>query len=123
MGTSEQRVVTEAYTRRWPDHFNLVLGAWLVLAPLSGIGAVADTAAWNSYLVGLAVVVFSLAALAHPDAWKERLNLVLGVWLVLAPGSLGFIAQSGPTWNQVVVGFAIGANALRAAAQGPGKFG
>lgn len=71
MGTSEQRVVTEAYTRRWPDHFNLVLGAWLVLAP----------------------------------------------------GPLGFIAQSGPTWNQVVVGLAIGANASRAVAQGPGKLG
>lgn len=93
--------MTEVYVRQSRNHINLLFGTWLVLAPFSGIGAVADAAAWNSYLVSLAVVLLSLAALARPRAWKESINLALGVWLVVAPVVLGFTRQSGPTWNHV----------------------
>lgn len=98
--------------QRWQDWANLVLGIWLVLAPFFGVGMTGNVAAWNSYLLGVLVAIFAAAALARPQQWEEWTNLVLGAWLIVAPFALGFTDQAGPTWNQIIVGLLIGADAL-----------
>jgi hypothetical protein len=113
--------VSEGYARRWADHVNLVVGAWLVIAPLSGIGSVADRVAWNSYLVGLTVALLSLAALARPRAWKPALTLGFAVWLIAAPAVLGFRGGSGPGWNHAIAGVVVGINAWRTLRRGAGR--
>lgn len=102
---------------RWQDWVNLVLGAWLFIAPAVGIGATGDVAAWNSYVAGAAIVTLTVMALARSRIWEEWVNLVIGVWLIVAPFVLGFSDRSNPTWNQIVVGILIGAGALWAALQ------
>jgi len=103
--------------QRWQDWTNVLLGAWLVLAPFIGIGVVSDIAAINSYLIGTAVVLFAFAAINHADLWKEYTNLALGVWLIAAPFVLSFSKLVGPTYNQVIVGLLIGGVALAAILQ------
>ncbi len=98
--------------KRWQDYTNILLGVWLVLTPLFGIGAVSDVAAINSYLTGAAVAIFAIAALARPQMWEEYINLVLGLWLILAPFALGFTNLAAPMWNQIIVGLLIGGAAL-----------
>jgi len=98
--------------QRWQDWINVLLGAWLVLSPFFGIGGTSDVAALNSYLAGAAVAIFAIAALTRPQMWEEYTNIVLGVWLILAPFVLGFTNQAAPMWNQIIVGILIGGAAL-----------
>lgn len=98
--------------QRWQDWLNLLLGIWLVVAPLIGIGAMGGLAAWNAYLFGAIIIVFSVAALNEPHGWEEWTNLVVGLWLIAAPFALGFSAQVGPTWNHIGVGAVVAADAL-----------
>lgn len=120
MKESQSNTIGRAWDRtagRWQDWFNLVLGAWLIVAPFVGIGVTGDVAAWNSYVAGAAVAIFALAAIARPQLWEEWVNLVIGLWLILAPFALGFTDQTAPMWNQIVIGLLIGADALWAAVQ------
>jgi len=100
--------------KRWQDWTNVLLGLWLILAPLVGVGVISDVAAINSYLTGAAVAIFASAALTRPQLWEEYTNLVLGLWLIAAPFVLGFTNLAGPMWNQIIVGLLIGGVALAA---------
>ncbi len=91
----------------WQDWLNVSLGVWLILAPIFGIGQLQDAAAWNSYLMGTVVVVAGGAALVRARPWEEWTNLLVGLWLIVAPFSLHFLAQRDATWNQIVAGVAI----------------
>lgn len=106
---------------RWQDWFNLILGAWLVVAPFAGIGVAGGAAAWNSYIAGAAVAIFAVAAILRPQLWEEWVNLVVGLWLIAAPFVLGFTDQAVVMWNQIIVGLVIGADALWAAVQWSGR--
>src|SRR6266511_1172764 len=46
--------------------------------------------------------------------WKDAVNLVLGVWLVISPWVFGFVADYAPTWNAWVIGVVIAIAALAA---------
>ena len=89
---------------RWQDWVNVSLGAWLIIAPLVGVGQVNDAAAWNSYLMGTLVAVVAAAAIVRVRLWEEWTNLFAGVWLILAPFSLHFVDQPDALWNQIIVG-------------------
>ncbi len=111
--------------QRWQDGVILVLGVWLFFAPfIMTYGPLTGAAAWNSYLIGLAVVIFSAWALRAPmtETWEEWVNVVLGAWLVIAPFALGFYPSlEAAAWNQIVVGILIAADAIWAlAAPSPG---
>ncbi len=106
-------------TQRWQDWLNLLLGAWLFLAPLTGVGAVSDVAAWNSYVFGLGVAIFAIAALYRPQMWEEWVNLVIGIWLISAPFALGFTDQTAVMWNQIIVGLLVGGDAAWVMLQRP----
>lgn len=93
------------------------VGRWLILAPFIGIGANLDVAAVNSSASGAVVAIFAIVALAFPQLWEEWLNLMVGLWLILAPFALGYTDQPGPMWNQIIVGLLIGIDALWVGAQ------
>jgi len=103
--------------QNWQDWTIILLGAWLILAPLTGIGLVSDIAAINSYLTGTAVVIIAFAAISHTDIWKEYTNVALGLWLVAAPFVLGFTTLVAPMYNQVITGLLIAGIAVAAALQ------
>lgn len=95
----------------WQDWATLVLGFWLFLSPWFGLGEM-QSAAWNSWIFGLALAVISISALSRPQTWEEWTNLVIGIWLIIAPFVLGFSVETGAMWNHIIVGLLVGADAL-----------
>jgi len=106
--------------QRWQDWVNLILGIWLFITPFLGLVALTSMAAWNSYIFGAIIAVFSIWALVQPRVWEEWINLVIGVWLVIAPFVLGFHTETAVMWNHIIVGIIVGADALWAALAKPG---
>lgn len=99
--------------RRWKDVAMLILGLWLLISPfILPYADYAGIAALNSYILGVGVMVFAAIALARPQLWEEQVNLVLGVWLFIAPFVLGFQAETAPMVNHIVVGLLIVGDAL-----------
>lgn len=105
--------------RRWQDSLNLILGIWLFVAPFFGMPGFSGAAAWNSYIFGFLIALFSALALGRPQKWEEGINLALGIWLIIAPFALSFFQMRGTAWNQIVVGIIIGVDAVWAMAQRP----
>jgi hypothetical protein len=46
--------------------------------------------------------------------WKDAVNLVLGLWLIVSPWALSFAADGRPMWNASVIGLVIAVAALAA---------
>jgi hypothetical protein len=105
--------------RRWQDSLNLILGIWLFVAPFFGIPGLTGAAAMNSYIFGFLIALFSAIALGRPQKWEEGINLLIGIWLIIAPFALGFFAMRGTAWNQIVAGIIIFVDAVWAMAQRP----
>jgi hypothetical protein len=99
--------------RRWQDAAMLVLGLWLIVSPFFlSYSDYLGIAALNSYLIGAGVTLFAAIALTNPEMWEEWVNLILGVWLIVAPLVLGFRDDVVPTANHFIVGLLIAGDAL-----------
>ena len=92
---------------RWQDWINLILGAWLFFSPWLFQYSTTGAASWNSFIFGVAIVVFALWALFAPRAWEEWTNLILGLWLIVAPTVLGFTMNKLAAWNLGIVGLVV----------------
>ena len=96
----------------WQDVVNLVLGAWLIISPWIMDYSNAGMAAGDAWLLGVGVVIVSLLALISPDVWEEWLNLLLAVFVLISPITVGFIHQDAAVWNSVVISVLIGISAV-----------
>lgn len=99
-------------TKRWQDPVNMLLGLWLFVSPWALQYAVNEVAAWNAYVLGVAVVLFAAVAMYMPKVWEEMVNLLLGVWMIVAPFVLRFSSETTTTANAVIVGALIIAFAI-----------
>lgn len=100
-------------SRHWQDWVNLVLGLWVLMSPwmIAHIMAsqtnptgVVDTAMWDHYVVGTAVVVIAAIALYMFAIWEEWLMIALGVWLLISPPVFGFESATVLMWNAMIIG-------------------
>lgn len=85
---------------RWQDWTNLIAGAWLFASPWLVGYAGRPVAAGNAWILGPAIMVFALWALAEPAA--RAVDWWLGVaaaWVFVAPWLLGFAAVAAAAWN------------------------
>lgn len=107
----ERQVASRLDKAKTASGLNVVLGIWLVIAPLVVYFA-SPAALWNEVIVG--VILFALA-LSRTSAtrvtWPSWVNLVLGAWLIIAPFILGG-NNTGAIWTQVISGLIIGLLAI-----------
>lgn len=129
-----------ARANRWQDWANLVLAIWLFIspwvlqfavggqtaAPGAAGGAPAavggSTAAWNAWALGVIIFLVAVSALGRVAASQEWINLVLGIWVFIAPWALGFVPLQNASWDHWVVGalvFLISAWSLAEARRAP----
>jgi hypothetical protein len=119
--TTVHRPVRENY---WQDWANAILAVWLFISPWVlqfGTGAPAGTgdaaatgvlgsvhaAAWNAWVLGVVVFLVAISAISRMDFWQEYVNIVLSIWIFIAPWVLGFALLSGAAWDHWIVGVLI----------------
>ena len=119
--TTMRRPVRENF---WQDWANAVLAVWLFISPWVlqfGAGAPAATgdattaglsgsvhaAAWNAWVLGVIVFLVAMSAISRMDFWQEYVNIVLSIWIFIAPWVLGFALLSGAAWDHWIVGVLI----------------
>jgi SPW repeat len=99
--------------RRWQDVVMFILGLWLVISPFAlQFSSYTEIAALNSYVFGVGVMVLAAIALARPRMWEEQVNVILGVWLFLAPFVLGFQTETAAMVNHLLLGLLIVGDAM-----------
>lgn len=106
---------------RWQDWANLIFGVWILVSPAVLVMDTGGVAAWNAYVLGIAVGVIAIIALIQPAGWEEVINLLLGLWLLASPWILGFSAVSAAVTNQVIFGLLIVVGALWALSESSGR--
>ncbi len=94
-------------------------GVWEVLAPfLLGYSGTRN-ALWDAIVVGVLLIILGAwAALASAPATVKALNwvnVVLGVWLIIAPFVLAYTGVMAAMWNDIIVGIIIAVLAAWAA--------
>ena len=90
------------------DVVNLILGAWLFATPWF-YGFASGAAGWNAWIMGGLIALLAIAALAAFAEWEEWINLLLGLWVLVAPWALGFAGNVGAMGNHVAVGIVVAA--------------
>jgi uncharacterized membrane protein YtjA (UPF0391 family) len=87
---------------------NILASIWLIASPfLLGYSGLSATAMWDAIIVGVVVLILAWIREANPRGavWPSWVNVVLGLWMIIAPFVLGTAAVSGAImWNDIIVG-------------------
>ncbi|HZT18961.1 MAG TPA: SPW repeat protein [Dongiaceae bacterium] len=94
-------------TRRLQDWINAVLGILLFISPWVLRYNAEPAASWTAWISGALIVALAAAALRAFAEWEEWLNLLLGLWVFLAPWLLGFTAVGAALWAHVALGLLV----------------
>ncbi|MDX5152301.1 MAG: SPW repeat protein [Acidiferrobacterales bacterium] len=109
-----------ATNRRWQDRLTFVLGLWLFVSPMFYGGTFTmDAMTVNTLVLGVAVMIFSGAALARYQPWEEWLETLFGVWLIFSPFIFSFTDMTFATINHIAVGAVIVIDSLWVALKYP----
>ncbi len=94
---------------RVANWINFLIGLWLVMAPFLVWFTDLSNAMWSSIVIGVALMLVSLAEAARPGLLRilAGMSLLLGLWLFVAPIILGFVDSLAPTLIHVVMGLMV----------------
>lgn len=90
--------------KRGQDLINLILAVCLFISPWIIGFAAETTAAYNAWIIGVVLGALAVATLAVFAEWEEWVNLVLGLWLIVSPWLLGFMANADAMATHVILG-------------------
>jgi hypothetical protein len=71
------------------------------------MAAVAMYAAWNAWVLGVIIFLLSLSAVSQFTSTSEWINILLGIWVFIAPWVLGFAHIPAAAWDHWIVGAVI----------------
>lgn len=95
------------FSRRWQDQVILLLGVWLFLAPFV-LGYPSDAPiAINAYIAGAVIAALAAFDLYKTYAWAVIVNLLVGLWVAVAPWVPALADRGAMMGNSVVVGAAV----------------
>lgn len=100
---------SQSVTANW---LGVIAGIWLIISPFV-LGYANSAARTNDIWLGIIVGVLALIrALAPLQAvWLSWINLIAGIWLIIAPFALGY-ANTTPRWNDIILGIIVAALAV-----------
>ena len=94
-------------TISWASGINLIAGIWLFISTWA-VYAQMSAARSNDIIFGIIVFVLAWIRLANRarSGVASWLNVLAGIWLIIAPFALHY-ESNGQTWNSVVVGIIV----------------
>lgn len=87
----------------WSHGINLVLGFWLLVAPL--VLPTTGVARVNEWILGVIVLVLTALSIRSHAHWPNWANVAAGVWLVIAPFVLVYTGVG--RINDILVGLVV----------------
>ena len=100
---------TRRDTNAGASSINILLGIWLIIAPWVLGYANLSPAQSNDVIVGIIVAV--VAAIRSFGGFNTRgwswINILAGIWLIIAPFVLGYSNNTTPLWNDIILGIVI----------------
>lgn len=85
---------------------NVIAGIWLIIAPFI-LNYNATGNVWQEVVFGIIVGILGLVRLGAPNVvWPSWLNLIIGLWLIVAPWVIPSTTIAA-RWNEVVVGIIV----------------
>jgi hypothetical protein len=91
-------------TLQWEDWAGIAVGAWLLVSPWVLGYSDSYPATMNAVLFGVVLVMLELLNLDQHQPVEEWMDLVAGVWLLVAPVALGFGGETLAAVNCISVG-------------------
>ncbi len=88
------------------DWINLVLAILLLISPWV-LAFPAGPASYNAVIAGLIIGLVAVGAIVAFAQWEEWVNLIVGVWVFIAPFVLSFTAAPQAMWTHVVIGLVV----------------
>ena len=76
--------------RGWEDICSAGLGVLILLSPILAGEAVGTAVIISAGLSGVLITMFALLEIMALERWEEVLELVCGLWVVVAPLVLGY---------------------------------
>ena len=92
--------------RQWEDWCSWGLGIWLCISPWALQFDLEPTATRAAVVSGLLIILTELVTLSLFRLSEEWINVVLGVWLVVAPWILA-VTGAAAVANFVIVGLLV----------------
>lgn len=98
---------------RTASTINVILGIWLIVAPFI-LGTNSSTAVlWNDIILGIVVVVMAGTRLSNVQiTWPSWVNVIAGLWLIIAPFVLGYSTMANARYEDIIVGIVVALVAL-----------
>ena len=89
---------------------NILAGIWLIIAPFWMGFWHMPAALWNNLIVGIVVGVLALIRASYPaeNVVLSWINLILGIWLIVAPTVFPNNYPAVPVRMDVILGIIIG---------------
>lgn len=99
----------ELQRARWASVANIVAGVWLIASPFVLRFQGDNIAQVNHIVIGVAVALIALVRASDPDhrigmSWT---NVILGLWMVVAPFVLGYQADNTAQTNSIIMGVVV----------------
>jgi hypothetical protein len=89
---------------------NALLGIWLFVSPwVYGYYAARSGGAWNSWVVGVLILLFAASRYSTPHQRTQLswFTLILGAWTVISPWVYGYAGNLAALWNSVILGLIV----------------
>ncbi|MGD9615309.1 MAG: SPW repeat protein [Alphaproteobacteria bacterium] len=124
MSTTYTNVRRPARENYWQDWANAIVAVWFFLSPwilqfgaetgattseaaAAGFLGNVQAAAWNAWVLSVIVFLVAVSAISRMDFWQEYVNIVLSIWIFIAPWVLGFATLAAAAWDHWIVGVLI----------------
>jgi len=92
--------------QQWEDWCSWGLGIWLCISPWALRFDLDGGATRVAVITGILLILTEMLTLSFFRAWEEWVNVVLGLWLLVAPWALG-ITNAAAVRNFLIVGLLV----------------
>jgi hypothetical protein len=98
---------TDAHPARGASSVAVLCGLWLFLSPWI-YGASGNTSAWNSWIIGVLILVFAATRRTYPALTSlSWINSALGIWVFFSPWIYGYVRGDGRFVNSLCIGLIV----------------